>query len=247
MNESINAMTAYQIHKFDTGPFNWYLIEQDSRLTVVDAGFPGHYRVLESGLTELGKSIDDVDAIVITHAHADHTGFAARLSKKANAPIYIHQADVSAASKVLQLPWHGLLSNAWRPFVASLLMHATFNGVFRMPTVSNSNVLAFDDDEVLDIPGRPQVIHVPGHTSGQIALLLPDSASLFTSDALVTKDLMTGRDGQPQVPHRSLNDDDSQTRDSLHRLRGLGTVTLLPGHGPRWKGNLDEAIQAVLA
>lgn len=37
------------IHHFDTNPFNWYLIEEGGRFTLVDAGFPGHHRVFLQG------------------------------------------------------------------------------------------------------------------------------------------------------------------------------------------------------
>lgn len=229
-----------QVHKFDTGPFNWYLIEQDSRFTLVDAGFPSHYSILKNGLRQLGKSIDDVEAIIITHAHADHTGFAAALSRDARIPVYIHREDAAAVSKVLQLPWYGLLSNAWRPYIRKLLLHATFNGVFTMPTLPK--VQTIQHDQILEVPGRPHVLHLTGHTAGQIALFLPEREILLSSDALVTRNLLTGVDGDPQLPHRVLSDDDDEARRSLERLRGLGKLTMLPGHGNAWHGDLDQLI-----
>jgi hypothetical protein len=42
------------VHHFPTGPFNWYVTEEGSRLTLVDAGFPGHFGVLEEGLVPSG-------------------------------------------------------------------------------------------------------------------------------------------------------------------------------------------------
>jgi len=44
------------IHHFETGPFNWYVIEESGRLTLVDAGFPGHYRVFLDGLRSIGEA-----------------------------------------------------------------------------------------------------------------------------------------------------------------------------------------------
>jgi len=233
------------IHHFETGPFNWYVIEESGRLTLVDAGFPGHYRVFLDGLRSIGRSIKNVEAIVITHAHADHTGFAERVRRETNAPVFIHQNDVAMAARVLQLPWFGLLSNAWRPFTGGMLGRAIVNGVFAMPSITKAR--PFKDGDVLDVPGRPHVLHVPGHTPGESALYLPERKVLISGDTLVTLDLFSGNAGAPQLPHRLLNCDDKLARRSLDRMQELGEVTMLPGHGRPWIGKMTDAIRIARA
>ncbi len=229
------------IHHFNTDPFNWYVLKEGGRLTVVDAGFPGHYPVCCAGLRSLGHDVKDVEAIIVTHAHADHLGFARRLHVETNAPVFVHEADVAAAGRPLQLPWWGLLSHAWRPFMASTLTRATVNGVFWAPGVTG--VRAVKDGDTLDVPGRPRVIHAPGHTPGQIALHLPQQQVLLSSDVLITQHLLTGAHGAPQVAHRGLNHDDGQARRSLDCLHEIGLVTLLPGHGRPWRGLMADALK----
>lgn len=230
-----------QIHHFKTDPFNWYVVEQDSRLTVVDAGFPGHYRVLVEGLSNIGREIKDVEAIILTHSHADHTGFAEKLRKQSKAPVFIHKDDLPSVKRILQLPWPGLLGNVWRTFGRSILAEAVRSGIFQAPYVGEA--FTFKDGEVLEIPGRPQVIHVPGHTAGEVVFHLPDMGVLFSGDTLVTQDLMTGAIGRPQIPHPTLNSDDRQARRSIDRLNALGQVKMLPGHGIPWAGSIREAIE----
>lgn len=121
-----------------------------------------------------------------------------------------------------------------------MLGHATLNGVFSMPRITNA--YTFRDGEVLDIPGRPQVIHVPGHTAGEVAFFLPESSVLLSGDTVITRNLMTGAHGSPQLASPILNDDDKQARRSISRLSELGSVTLLPGHGRPWRGAMIEAI-----
>ncbi len=229
------------IHHFNTDPFNWYVIEDGGRLTLVDAGFPGHYRIFLEGIRSMGFDIRDVEAILITHAHADHTGFTEQVRQASNAPVFVHRADLASVGRVLQLPWRGLLSNAWRPFVASMLSRAIGANLLSMPRIGQAKPL--EDGDVLDVPGRPHVFHVPGHTLGEVAFHLPERGVLLSGDALVTQDLMTGAFGQPQVTHRSLNDDHKMTQRSLDRLRELGQVTLLPGHGKPWVGSMSNAIE----
>lgn len=232
---------APNIFRFETGPFNWYVVRDGNRLTLVDAGFPGHYPVLVEGLRSLGRTVQDIDAVLLTHAHADHMGMAELVRKEANATVFVHKHDEIAAGRSLQLPWVGLLSNSWRPFVASILTQATFNRVFFAPRIQTVRTMI--DCDTLDVPGNPRVIHVPGHTPGEVVLHFERSNATIMGDTLITLDLLTGRHGDPQVPHWLLNSDDRLHRSSLDTLTELGETTMLPGHGKPWSGRLDEAVR----
>lgn len=233
------------IHHFDSGPFNWYIIEEGGRLTVVDAGFPGHYRVYKKGLATLGKTSKDVEAIVLTHAHADHIGFAEKLRKETGVPVYVHKADAAMACKPLQLPWFGLLSNAWRPYTATMLGVAIVNGVFTLPHLTK--VQPVEHGQVLDIPGRPRILHTPGHTNGSVSLFLEQRKVLIAGDTIVTRNLLTGKSGTPQITSPVLTGNYKQAMQSLHLLRELGLATLLPGHGHPWTGQMTDAVNTALA
>jgi glyoxylase-like metal-dependent hydrolase (beta-lactamase superfamily II) len=232
------------VHHFTNYKFNWYIIEDGDSVTVLDTGFPGHYRLFKEGLRSMGRSVADVEAILITHAHADHTGFGPRLAKETGAPIFLHGADTALAARPLYLPWGGLLSRAWRPYTASMLAHAVVNGLLRLPRIKSAQPI--HDGEQLDIPGRPTIIHVPGHTPGDVVVHLPDRGVLFSGDALVTRDLYSGRDTAPQVTAPSLSKDFGDAVSHLDRLTELGTVRLLPGHGRPWSGDARDAVEGAV-
>lgn len=236
---------ADRVHHFTNYKFNWYLIEDQGRLTVLDTGFPGHYRLFERSVQSIGRCINDVEAIIITHAHADHTGMAPRIHRESGAPIYLHEADAPHARRPLYLPWAGLLTNAWRPYTASMLAHAIFNGLLRLPTITSSTHLG--DGQTLDAPGQPHIIHLPGHTDGEVVVHLPDRGILFSGDALVTRSLLSGEDGLPQVTAPLLNDDYDEGIQQLARIQNLGEVTMLPGHGRPWSGDIQDAIASATA
>ena len=229
------------IHRFDTGPFNWYIVGEGGRFTLVDAGFPGHYQIFLDGIRQLGYTLQDLEAIILTHSHADHTGFAERLRATTNKPVFVHRDDHTAIGRTLQLPWYGLLSNAWRPYVRYMLFYAAWNGVFRGPHIRQAQT--FSDGDRLDVPGKPQVIHVPGHTPGEVAFFLPERSVLISGDTLVTRNLLTGQLGPPQLPSRLLSTNDQEARRSIDRLKELGLVTMLPGHGMPWVGSMAEAVE----
>lgn len=232
---------APHIYHFNTGPFNWYIMEENDELTLVDAGFPGHYKVFRKGLNQLGFEMKQLKAIILSHAHSDHVGFANRLRKETGAPIYIHEEDKEMAGKILQLPWYGLLSNAWRPYILRMLLTAIWNGILRVPRIKE--VITFNDGEVLNVPGNPLIIHMPGHTKGSCSFYIKDRNVLFSGGNLVAQDTMKGKDGNPQVMHPLLNSDFKKAHKSLDFIKNLGEVTMLSGHGKPWIGDLKIAVE----
>jgi len=58
---------------------NCYLLEDGRRLTLVDAGLPADWASFTSALGRVGRSLRDVDAVLVTHHHPDHAGNAERL------------------------------------------------------------------------------------------------------------------------------------------------------------------------
>jgi len=72
---------------------HFYLLEEAGEITLVDAGLSGYRNTLEPPLASAGRSIEDVKAIVLTHADPDHVGFAGELQSTHGIPVYVHRAD----------------------------------------------------------------------------------------------------------------------------------------------------------
>src|SRR4051812_638648 len=83
------------VHRVEDAYANWYLMEEGGKLTIVDAGLPRSWGRLQSALRELGRTPQDIEAIVLTHAHFDHVGFAERARKEWGLPIWVHERDQS--------------------------------------------------------------------------------------------------------------------------------------------------------
>ena len=232
------------VHRFN-GPVNWYLVAEGGKLTLVDAGTPGHWPRFLAALREVGRSLTDVEAVVLTHAHQDHMGFAERARSQAGIPVHVHAADAPLArGERPPRRDRSLLPYLRHRAAVALLLYFLRTGAARTPPVREARTFA--DGETLDVPGRPQVIHAPGHTEGSCALLLPDRDTLLTGDVLVTRNPLTGRPG-PQVMPAAFNADTAQALESLGRLEGLAAAAVLPGHGAPWTGGVAEAVRLARA
>src|SRR4028119_1876839 len=97
----LHANVAEGVHRIADAYTNWYLLEEHGRLTVVDAGVPSSWDSLHDALGRLGRKPSDIEALVLTHAHFDHVGFAERARSELGVPVYVHENDAPLASH----PW----------------------------------------------------------------------------------------------------------------------------------------------
>ena len=79
-----------RIHEF---VINCYLVEEAGSLTLVDAGIGATWDLLVAGLSGMGRSLADIEAVILTHAHLDHIGMAERIRVEGPAAVLIHEAD----------------------------------------------------------------------------------------------------------------------------------------------------------
>ncbi|MET7517945.1 MBL fold metallo-hydrolase [Streptomyces sp. NPDC005480] len=228
------------VFRFSDGHVNWYVIDDGGRLTVVDGGIHSHWQNLNRWLLRTRRSLSDIEAVLLTHGHADHMGIVRRVSDGADAPVHLHRGDEALAmgEGLHKLPKR-MIRNMPHPHVAALTMRWMLGGVPRTQPVVVGKF--FDHEDTLDVPGRPRVFHTPGHTAGSSCLLLTDRNVLVTGDALVTLDIVTGEEGMGIMPG-ALNDDPRQALDSLSTLTGVAADTILPGHGNPHRGALSSAL-----
>jgi glyoxylase-like metal-dependent hydrolase (beta-lactamase superfamily II) len=91
------VQVAEGFHRLSQGVVNFYLVEDAGKLTLVDAGAPGDWEAFVRAVGSLGRSLDDLEAVLLTHAHCDHTGFAERARTDAHATVWMHGADADVA------------------------------------------------------------------------------------------------------------------------------------------------------
>jgi len=228
------------LHRIGNDIVAVYLVDTPDGITLIDAGLAGQWRDLTAELTAMGRSIGDIRGVVLTHGDTDHIGFAERLRRDHGVPVYVHEADAARARGEMSTKpdWGRMKLGA----TARFLWYALTHGGVR--TAHLTEVVTVRDGEVLDLPGAPRVIGMPGHSPGSIAVHVPAADAVFVGDALTTRHVLTGVVGPQPAP---FTDDPATALASLDRLAGIHATWVLPGHGSPWNGGVEAAVRAVEA
>jgi len=225
------------VRRLGPGLVNVYLLEEAGEVTIIDAGAPGYWDDLPAELAAMGRTMEDVRALVLTHAHADHVGFAERLRRERRVPVRVHELDAALARRP---GTPNLDERKIRPFALRFIAFALSHGMLRNTPILE--VATFGDGATLDVPGAPRVIGVPGHSEGSAVLHVPARDVAFIGDAFVTLNVLSGDRGPRMSP---FNADIRRAYESLARLDRLDARVALPGHGEPWTGGIAEALRLV--
>jgi glyoxylase-like metal-dependent hydrolase (beta-lactamase superfamily II) len=232
---------APSLHRLGSSLVNSYLVEEGGFVTIIDAGLPGYWADLPKELAAMGRSLDDVRAVVLTHGDTDHIGFAERIHRERDVPVYVHELDAGRARGEAKKPMAG-----WGPVkigpLARFLFYTARKGGLRIQPLTE--VVTFTNGATLDVPGSPRIVHLPGHTPGSVAIHVPAVDAVFMGDAFTTRSVLTGAEGPQPAPFTL---EPVQAKASLEKLDAIEATWVLPGHGDPWNGGLAEALRQVRA
>ncbi|MCU1480372.1 MAG: fold metallo-hydrolase [Subtercola sp.] len=217
-----------------------YLVVTDEGITVIDAGLPGMYSDLKAELAAIGRSLGDIRGAIITHGDSDHIGFAEQLRRETGVPIYVQEADAARAKGLEKSK-----SSGGHMKIGPTLGFAAYSlrkGMIRPKYLTE--VVELKGGETLDLPGAPQVIRMPGHSPGSIAVYSPLADAVFVGDALTTRHVLNGHTGMQPAP---FTDDPAEALESLAHLEGLSATWVLPGHGAPYRGGTAAAVRETRA
>jgi glyoxylase-like metal-dependent hydrolase (beta-lactamase superfamily II) len=238
----VAGQVAPGVVRLGTSLVNWYLVDDGDGLTLVDAGLPGYWPQLPVVMEALGRRVGDLHAVVLTHGHVDHIGVAERARREGGARILVHEADAELVRTGRQPKREAsVLPYLWRPAALRFFFHFAHVGIgLRRP----AELETFGGGDVLDVPGRPRVIHAPGHSEGSCALHFEAHGVLFAGDVLVTLNVLTGQRG-PQIPPAPFSDSSARALESLARIEPVEAPLALFGHGEPWTAGVAAAVARV--
>ena len=149
-----------------------------------------------------------VKEIVITHAHIDHIGGAAKLKAVTGAPVLMNANDQELYDQLdVQASWLGM----------------------EPPTRTAIDAAARDGDVLTLGPAEFRVLHTPGHTQGSISLWIPAENKLIAGDTLF-RDSIGRTDlpgGNPRQILRSIEDKLLQLPEETVVVPGQGANTTI--------------------
>lgn len=198
---------------------NAYLVTSDPPV-LIDTGYCTEIATLEAGLAQHGVALGDIGLIVNTHSHSDHIGGNSAVQARSGAPIAMHAYE---GRPINQGAW-------WNAGLRYLDQEAPPFRVARF----------LEDGEVLEFGAvRLEVIHVPGHSSGSVALYERSRETLIVGDVFHADDV--GWINAPIEGAIAVHN----ARCSIERLARLPVQRGLSGHGPVI-GDVSASAQAAL-
>ncbi len=167
----------YEEYRSDIGFSNSYLIV-DERVIIVDTGLTSTPKSILEALKNIGKSLEDIAYILLSHAHPDILGGLKWLSSKTRGIVCCSQptADLLKNSEEILVKSFGVNKN-----FSQLLRHKGININFKSLTptriLENKSVISVDDKKII-------VLESNGHCNGHLCFWMPQNNILFSGDEL---------------------------------------------------------------
>jgi len=207
---------------------------------VVDPGPPGGeaWETLVAGIRASECSITDVEAVLVTHWHADHAGLAPQLAEEADAELILHEADALlvgdyAAERERRIERDARRLGRWG--VPARIVAAVIDGDEPSPMPDRTPVTAVSDGERI---AGVDVVHTPGHTAGHVAVAAGDALLLGYAVLPTYTPNVGGSDTRVDSPLSAYLDALDRLMDLRGRAGGSARADLgsaawrsFPGHG----------------
>jgi glyoxylase-like metal-dependent hydrolase (beta-lactamase superfamily II) len=223
---------------FAVGRVNVYLVEDDP-LTLVDAGpnSATSLTTLEAALAELGRKVEDLERIVITHQHIDHIGLVQILADRSGAEVVALEAlkpwlarygegmDADDAFSEAVMARNGIPEDVR---MALRSVSVAFRAWGAAATVTST----VNEGDTLDFADRRWTVrHRPGHSPSDTVFHDEERRELIGGDHLIkhiSSNPLVNRplDGGTERPQALVT-----YMESLRKTRELPAELVRSGHG----------------
>lgn len=177
-----------------------YIVGSDDCMVMIDAGFSDNISILEENLMRIGRRMQDVEALILTHCHIDHIGGASAIKNLSGCDIYAHELDSDAIEgknpKRTAQHWYGV---DYTPVKVDVRL-------------KNDVIIKICNKDIY-------IIHTPGHTPGSLSVLLESCE----------KKVLFAQDVHGPL-HEDFGSNASDWKKSLRKMLSLNADILCEGH-----------------
>jgi glyoxylase-like metal-dependent hydrolase (beta-lactamase superfamily II) len=170
--------------------------------------------------------VEELERVLITHSHPDHTGSVTELKALAHVQVLAHPADT-------KLDGQG----------RHLISYLNVFGAVPLPIPFLRRIVAdgfLEEGQVFPILGGLRVLHTPGHTPGSVCFYLESRGTIFLGDMVVSSGRHVG--GSMPFPKTDMR----LYEKSLRRIAQLDFDMACLAHGQVFQGNADQRIRKML-
>ena len=221
------------VYQLDLGKANVFLLEAKDGLALVDTEVVGAKERLELALQKSGFALHDIHHILVTHAHVDHVGGLREIQAATGAQVWAHRLDAPFIESGEHPPYpDGSQLGAFDRGVGWLI--ASFVGDEQPAAPVHHEV---EEGDVLSgIRDDLRVVHLPGHSPGQVGFWLSDERVLLGGDVAMHLTPWL------HLPLGAYTPDMDEAKRSVQKVAMLKPHALGVGHGAPLIGNAEEKV-----
>lgn len=215
------------VHKipiFPLGMINAFLLINSQGCILIDTGLPNTERKIGDALNKLNLNFTDIKLIIITHAHVDHAGNAAKIKSLSGAQVIAHSGDLPYYRGEKKMHF---CSTGW------------FGRMFSKTGANQKPYKEFEPDILLTSKDKfdlnrhgidGEVISTPGHTEGSISVVI-DNDKAVVGDLISSGILLGGLVRTNTAKRPPFEDNPLQVSQELQSIANKGVNTFFMGHG----------------
>jgi hydroxyacylglutathione hydrolase len=224
----------YTLHRISLVNVSCFLVFRPGEAMLVDSGNAGSENKILRELERLGVEPGMLKLLILTHPHFDHAGSAARLKEFTGCRIMVHRSEAPRLEAgYTDLP----PGTRWKAKLLVGIGRTLARRLGKFPPAA-PDILVDDSLDLHEFGFPGKVIHMPGHTTGSMVILL-DGGELIAGDTLM------GLEGKQHFP--AFAEDLPGLVESWKKLRELDVKTVHPAHGKSfsWESFLAEYDEAI--
>jgi len=219
-----NKTAVHKIAIFPLGMINAFLLINSQGCILIDTGLPNSENKIKNALKKLNLTFSDIKLIIITHAHIDHAGSAAKIKTLSGAKVIAHHGDLPYYRGEKKMHF---CSTGW------------FGWIFRKTGAIQKPYERFEPDILLNSKDKfsltkygieGEVISTPGHTEGSISVVF-DNDKAIVGDLISSGILLGGIVRTNKAKRPPFEDNPFQVSQELQSIANKGAKTFFMGHG----------------